>query len=56
LKCATSRAIAQATQQDIRNEIRELDGEEALLTLGTALPAASVAADADAGSASRCCQ
>ena len=49
LKCSTPRAIAQVTEQEIRNGLSELDGDdvEALLTLGTALPAASVAAEAE---------
>jgi maleate isomerase len=49
LKCATPRLIAQVPLQDIRNAIRELDGDDvdALLTLGTALPAASIAAEAE---------
>ena len=35
--------------QDIRNALRELDGDDvdALLTLGTALPAGAVAAEAE---------
>jgi maleate isomerase len=49
LKCATPRLIAQVPLRDIRNSLRELDGEgvDALLVLGTALPAASVAAEAE---------
>jgi maleate isomerase len=49
LKCATPRAIAQVPLQDIRNALRELDGGdvEALVTLGTALPAGRVAAEAE---------
>ncbi len=49
LKCATPRAIAQVPLQDIRNALRELDGDDvqAILTLGTALPAAGVAAEAE---------
>jgi maleate isomerase len=49
LKCATPRAIAQVPLQDIRNALRELDGDdvEAILTLGTALPAGRVAAEAE---------
>jgi maleate isomerase len=49
LKCATPRAIAQVPREQIRDAIRELDGDDidALLTLGTALPAAGVAADAE---------
>ena len=49
LKCATPRLIAQVPLQDIRNALRELDGDDidALLTLGTALPSASVAAEAE---------
>src|SRR5262249_5892604 len=49
LKCATPRAIAQVPLQDIRNTLRELAGDDidALLTLGTALPAGGVAAEAE---------
>ena len=49
LKCATPRAIAQVPLQDIRNALRELAGDDidALLTLGTALPAGEVAAEAE---------
>jgi maleate isomerase len=49
LKCATPRLIAQVPLRDIRNSLRELDGDgvDALLVLGTALPAASVAAEAE---------
>ena len=49
LKCVTPRAIAQVPLQDIRNALRELDGDDvdALLTLGTALPAGAVAAEAE---------
>src|ERR1700738_4958747 len=49
LKCKTPRLIAQVSQQDIRNALRELDGPdvEALLTVGTALPASAVAALAE---------
>jgi maleate isomerase len=49
LKCATPRLIAQVQERDIRNALRELDGDdvEAFLTLGTALPAARVAAQAE---------
>ena len=49
LKCTTPRLIAQVPSQDIRNALRELDGDDvdALLTLGTALPAARVAAEAE---------
>jgi maleate isomerase len=49
LKCASPRAIAQVPLQDIRNALRELDGDDmdALLTLGTALPAGAVAAEAE---------
>lgn len=51
LKCATPRLIAQVPLPDIRNALRELDGDdvEALLALGTALPAAGVAAEAERG-------
>jgi maleate isomerase len=49
LKCATPRLIAQVPSQDIRNVLLELDGDDidALLTLGTALPAARVSAEAE---------
>lgn len=49
LKCASPRVIAQVPLQEIRNALRELDGGDvdALVTLGTALPAAGVAADAE---------
>jgi maleate isomerase len=49
LQCKTPRLIAQVPLQDIRNAIRELDGDdvEAILTLGTALPAAAVSAEAE---------
>jgi maleate isomerase len=49
LRCATPRLIAQVPLADIRNALRELDGNDvdALLTLGTALPAAEVAAEAE---------
>ena len=49
LKCASPRVIAQVPLQDIRNALRELDGDDvdALVTLGTALPAAGVAAEAE---------
>jgi maleate isomerase len=49
LKCATPRLIAQVPSQDIRNALLELDGDDidALLTLGTALPAARVSAEAE---------
>src|ERR1700730_2913133 len=49
LKCTTPRMIAQVPLRDIRNALRELDGPDidALLTLGTALPAVSVAAEAE---------
>ena len=49
LKCATPRLIAQVSSQDIRNALLELDGDDidALLTLGTALPAARVSAEAE---------
>jgi maleate isomerase len=49
LKCATPRLIAQVPLRDIRNSLRELDGDDvdALLMLGTALPAASVAVEAE---------
>ena len=49
LKCATPRLIAQVPLADIRSALRELDGDgvDALLMLGTALPAASVAVEAE---------
>ena len=49
LKCTTPRLIAQVPSQDIRNSLRELDGDDvdALLALGTALPASAVAAEAE---------
>jgi maleate isomerase len=49
LQCKTPRLIAQVPLQDIRNAIRELDGDdvEAILTLGTALPTATVSAEAE---------
>ncbi len=49
LKCATPRLIAQVSSQDIRNALIELNGDDidALLTLGTALPAARVSAEAE---------
>jgi len=49
LKCQTPRAIAQVPAEDIRTALRELDGNDidALLTLGTALPAAAISADAE---------
>jgi maleate isomerase len=49
LKCATPRLIAQVAESDIRDALRELAGDDidALLTLGTALPAARVAAEAE---------
>lgn len=49
LACKTPRLIAQVPKQDIRNALRELDGPdvEAILTLGTALPASAVAAEAE---------
>jgi maleate isomerase len=49
LKCATPRLIAQVPELDIRNALRELAGNDvdALLALGTALPAARVAAEAE---------
>jgi maleate isomerase len=49
LACKTPRLIAQVSQQDVRNALRALDGPdvEALLTLGTALPASAVAAEAE---------
>ena len=49
LACKTPRMIAQVPSDDIRTALRELDGDDvdALLALGTALPAASVAAEAE---------
>ena len=49
LKGTTPRAIAQVPLQDIRNGLCELAGDDvdALLTLGTALPAGEVAAEAE---------
>jgi maleate isomerase len=49
LACKTPRLIAQVPQQDIRNALRELDGPdvEAILTVGTALPASAVAVEAE---------
>jgi maleate isomerase len=49
LKCATPRLIAQVPLADIRAALRELDGDdiEAMVTVGTALPAAEVAAEAE---------
>jgi maleate isomerase len=49
LKCATPRLIAQVPELDIRHALRELadDDVDALLTLGTALPAARVAVEAE---------
>jgi len=49
LKCASPRAIAQVPLPDIRNALRELDGDDvdALLALGTALPAGNVSAEAE---------
>jgi len=49
LKCASPRAIAQVTAAEIRAALRELDGPDvdALLQVGTALPAVAVAAEAE---------
>jgi maleate isomerase len=49
LKCATPRAIAQVPLDDIRAALHELDGTdvEAIVTVGTALPAAGAAAEAE---------
>jgi maleate isomerase len=49
LACKSPRLIAQVSQQEIRNALRELDGPdvEALMTVGTALPASAVAAEAE---------
>jgi maleate isomerase len=49
LKCATPRAIAQVPGAAIRNALKDLDGPEidAILQVGTALPTAAIAADAE---------
>jgi maleate isomerase len=49
LKCTSPRAIAQVSFDVIRSSLRELDGPnvDALLQLGTALPAVAVAAEAE---------
>jgi maleate isomerase len=49
LKCATPRAIAQVPPADVRNALKELDGPDvdALLQVGTALPTAAIAAEAE---------
>ena len=49
LKCATPRAIAQVPAADIRNALKKLDGPDvdALLQVGTALPTAAIAAEAE---------
>ncbi len=49
LKCLTPRAIAQVPFDDIRAALKELDGPDvdALLQLGTALPAVGLAAEAE---------
>jgi len=49
LKCASPRVIAQVPTEEIRHSLRELDGPDidALLQVGTALPAVAVAADAE---------
>ncbi|MBI3435315.1 MAG: Asp/Glu racemase [Proteobacteria bacterium] len=49
LKCATPRLIAQVPLRDISDALDELNGDDvdALVTLGTALPAAGVAAQAE---------
>ena len=49
LKCATPRAIAQVPAADIRAALAELNGPDvdALLQVGTALPTAAVAAEAE---------
>ena len=49
LKCATPRLIAKVPLAEIRTALRELDGNDvdAIVTVGTALPAASVAAEAE---------
>jgi maleate isomerase len=49
LKCLSPRAIAQVPLDDIRAAFKELDGPDvdALLQLGTALPAVGVAAEAE---------
>jgi maleate isomerase len=49
LKCASPRAIAQVSTEDIRAGLRELDGPDidVLLQVGTALPTVAVAAEAE---------
>jgi maleate isomerase len=49
LRCVSPRAIAQVPLDDIRAALRELNGPdvEALLQLGTALPAVAVSAEAE---------
>jgi maleate isomerase len=49
LACKSPRLIAQVPLEDIRGALRELAGDDvdALLTLGTALPTATIAAEAE---------
>lgn len=49
LKCPSPRAIAQVPSSEIRASLRELNGDdvEALVQLGTALPAVTVSAEAE---------
>ena len=49
LKCASPRAIAQVSSDEIRTALKEIDGPDvdALVQLGTALPAVAVAAEAE---------
>jgi maleate isomerase len=49
LKCASPRAIAEVTAAEIRTALQALDGPDvdALLQVGTALPAVAVAAEAE---------
>jgi maleate isomerase len=49
LACPSPRAIAQVPLQDIRTALGDLDGDdvEALLVMGTALPAGAVSAEAE---------
>jgi len=49
LKCASPRAIAQVSSDEIRAALKEIDGPDvdALVQLGTALPAVAVAAEAE---------
>ena len=49
LKCASPRAIAQVGADEIRRALKELDGPDAdaLVQVGTALPAVAIAAEAE---------